>query len=122
MRLKKALATHSKVKTRASQVMYEVRALDGCTIDWRATLPSGRQLTEVKAALHYADGRRTKVTQEDGGWVVSMPWSDGHTVVHGDETFGSFLVWFVSADAAATAEIAFKRAIALCGEEPVAPK
>jgi hypothetical protein len=119
--LKKALSTHSKVKTRASQVMYETRGLDGCMIDWRATLPSGRQLT-VKAAIHYADGGRTKVTQEDGGWVVSLPWSDGHTVTHGDETFSGFLVWFSSADAAAKAESAFKRAIALCSEEPVAAK
>jgi len=114
--LKRALDA-AKPGARPSKVYYAVHSLDGCMIDWRATLPTGEQ-KGVKAALHYADASKAQVTQQDGGWVVSLPWSDGQTIAIGDATFGGFEVWFNSRETATMVEAAFKHAIELCATQP----
>jgi len=117
--LTQALTEHAKVGRLPSGVMYGVRRLDGCRIEWGAYTPTA-QGYEVRAALNNLDPDRTRATERGGGWAIDLPWKDEDSEADkerqtvGTERFSGLMVWFPEADTAKNAVSAFKRAITLC--------
>ena len=117
--LTQALTEHAKIGRLPSGVMYGVRRLDGCRIDWGA-YNSTAQGYEVRAALNNLDPDRTRATERGGGWAIDLPWKDEDNEADkerqtvGTERFTGLMVWFPEADTAKNAVSAFKRAITLC--------
>src|SRR5262245_59141105 len=117
--LTQALTEHAKIGRLPSGVLYGVRRLDGCRIEWGAYTPTA-QGYEVRAALNNLDQDRTRATERGGGWAIDLPWKDEDSEADkerqtvGTERFSGLMVWFPDADTAKNAVSAFKRAITLC--------
>ena len=117
--LTQALTEHAKIGRLPSGVMYGVRRLDGCRIEWGAHTATA-QGYEVRAALNNLDPDRTRATERGGGWAIDLPWKDEDSEADkerqtvGTERFSGLMVWFPEADTAKNAVSAFKRAITLC--------
>jgi hypothetical protein len=110
---------HAKVGRLPSGVMYRVRRLDGCRIEWHAFVETGAGY-HVKAALNSLDPDRTRATERHGGWAIDLPWNDENSeadqerLMVGTDRFTGLVVWLPEADTAKNAVSAFKRAIRLC--------
>jgi hypothetical protein len=117
--LTQALTEHAKVGSLPSGVMYRVRRLDGCRIEWRAFVETGAGY-QVKAAFNSLDPDRTRATERNGGWAIDLPWkeevseAEQERLMVGADRFIGLVVWFPEEDTATNAVSAFKRAIRLC--------
>jgi hypothetical protein len=111
--LAQALTEHAESGRLSSGVMYKVKRIDGCTIEWSAVIETGKGCL-AKAALNGFDPNRTAVAQRDGGWIIDLPWIENDRDRECEDPFTKLVVWFREHETATRTATAFKQAMNLC--------
>jgi hypothetical protein len=111
--LARALKDHAELDRLSSGVMYHVRRIDGCSIEWSASYATGKGC-RLKDTLNKVDPNRTAVAQRDGGWSIDLPWIENDGDKDCEDPLNKLVVWFRERETATQIATAFKQAINLC--------